>query len=54
MERNLGMDLVRATEAAALRSGRWMGRGDKHGADQAAVDAMRMALNSVPMNGIVV
>ncbi|ACL23589.1 MULTISPECIES: class II fructose-bisphosphatase [Chloroflexus] len=54
MERNLGMDLVRATEAAALRSGRWMGRGDKQGADQAAVDAMRMALNSVPMNGIVV
>lgn len=54
MERNLGMDLVRATEAAALRSGRWMGRGDKHSADQAAVDAMRMALNSVPMNGIVV
>ncbi|WP_298821021.1 class II fructose-bisphosphatase [Chloroflexus sp.] len=54
MERNLGMDLVRATEAAALRSGRWMGRGDKNAADQAAVDAMRMALNSVPMNGIVV
>lgn len=54
MERNLGMDLVRATEAAALRSGRWMGRGDKNGADQVAVDAMRMALNSVPMNGIVV
>jgi len=54
MERNLGMDLVRATEAAALRSGRLMGRGDKNGADQAAVDAMRMALNSVPMNGIVV
>ncbi|MGQ9482958.1 class II fructose-bisphosphatase [Chloroflexus sp.] len=54
MERNLGMDLVRATEAAALRSGRWMGRGDKNSADQAAVDAMRMALNSVPMNGIVV
>lgn len=54
MERNLGMDLVRATEAAALRSGRWMGRGDKTSADQAAVDAMRMALDSVPMNGIVV
>ncbi|MFV9507646.1 MAG: class II fructose-bisphosphatase [Oscillochloridaceae bacterium umkhey_bin13] len=54
IERNLGMDLVRATEAAALRSGRWMGRGDKIGADQAAVDAMRYALDSVPMNGIVV
>lgn len=54
MERNLGMDLVRATEAAALRCGRWMGRGDKNAADQAAVDAMRLALDSVPMNGIVV
>ena len=54
IERNLGMDLVRATEAAALRSGRWMGRGDKPGADQAAVDAMRYALDSVPMNGVVV
>ena len=54
IERNLGMDLVRATEAAALRSGRWMGRGDKIGADQAAVDAMRLALDSVPMNGVVV
>lgn len=54
IERNLGMDLVRATEAAALRCGRWMGRGDKIGADQAAVDAMRNALDSVPMNGVVV
>ncbi|NJN17026.1 MAG: class II fructose-bisphosphatase [Oscillochloris sp.] len=54
MERNLGMDLVRATEAAALRSGRWMGRGDKIGADKAAVDAMRFSLDSVPMNGVVV
>jgi fructose-1,6-bisphosphatase II len=54
IERNLGMDLVRATEAAALRSGRWMGRGDKVGADQAAVDAMRYSLDSVPMRGLVV
>lgn len=54
IERNLGMDLVRATEAAALRSARWMGRGEKNHADQAAVDAMRFALESVPMNGIVV
>ena len=54
IERNLGMDLVRATEAAALRAGRWMGRGDKEGCDQAAVDAMRHALESVPMNGVVV
>lgn len=54
LEGNLGMELVRATEAAALRSGRWMGRGDKEGCDQAAVDAMRYALDSVPMKGVVV
>jgi fructose-1,6-bisphosphatase II len=54
IERNLGMDLVRATEAAALRAGRMMGRGDKNAADQAAVDAMRFALDSVPMDGVVV
>jgi fructose-1,6-bisphosphatase II len=54
IESNLGMDLVRATESAALRCGRWMGRGDKISADQAAVDAMRMALDSVPMTGTVV
>jgi fructose-1,6-bisphosphatase II len=48
------MDLVRATEAAALRAGRMMGRGDKIAADQAAVDAMRFALESVPMDGVVV
>lgn len=54
IQRNLGMDLVRATEAAALRCGRWMGRGDKNSSDQAAVDAMRMALDAVGMNGVVV
>jgi fructose-1,6-bisphosphatase II len=48
------MDLARATEAAALAAGRWFGRGDKNGADGAAVDAMRLVLNSVPMEGIVV
>jgi fructose-1,6-bisphosphatase II len=48
------MELVRVTEAAALASGRWMGRGDKEGADQAAVDAMRIVLQSVPMDGVVV
>lgn len=48
------MELVRATEAAALRSARWMGRGDKNGCDRAAVEAMRMSLQSVPMNGVVV
>jgi fructose-1,6-bisphosphatase II len=48
------MDLARATEAAALAAGRWFGRGDKNGADGAAVDAMRLVLNSVPMDGVVV
>lgn len=47
MERNLGMDLIRCTEAAALRAARLMGRGDKNAGDQAAVDAMRLMLDSV-------
>jgi fructose-1,6-bisphosphatase II len=54
IERNLGMDLVRATEMAALRAGRLMGRGDKNAADQLAVDAMRYALDNMQMNGTVV
>ncbi|HJZ45979.1 MAG TPA: class II fructose-bisphosphatase [Roseiflexaceae bacterium] len=54
LERNLGMDLVRCTEAAALRAARLMGRGDKIAADQAAVDAMRLILDSVPMDGVIV
>ena len=53
-DRNLAMDLARATEAAALAAGRWLGRGDKNGADGAAVDAMRLVLNTVPMEGVVV
>src|SRR5438105_11584708 len=53
-DRNLAMELVRVTEAAALAASRWMGRGDKEGADGAAVDAMRVVLQSVPMDGIVV
>ncbi|MFZ4516577.1 MAG: class II fructose-bisphosphatase [Acidimicrobiia bacterium] len=48
------MDLARVTEAAALAGGRWVGRGDKNAADQAAVDAMRITLNTVPMLGTVV
>ena len=48
------MDLVRTTEAAAMAASRWMGRGDKIGADRAAVEAMRTVLSSVPMDGIVV
>lgn len=53
-ERNLAMELVRVTEAAALSAGRWMGKGDKNMVDQAAVDAMRNALDGVDMSGIVV
>ncbi len=53
-DRNLALELVRVTEAAALAGSRWMGRGDKEGADGAAVDAMRHVLNSVPMDGVVV
>jgi len=51
---NLSLDLVRTTEAAALAAARWVGRGDKIAADQAAVDAMRLFFNSVYMDGIVV
>ncbi len=53
-DRNLAMDLARVTEAAALAAARWIGRGDKEAADQAAVDAMRLVLNTVPMYGVVV
>jgi fructose-1,6-bisphosphatase II len=53
-DRNLALDIVRVTEAAAMAASRWMGRGDKEGADGAAVDAMRHVLGSVPMDGIVV
>lgn len=53
-DRNLALDIVRVTEAAALAASRWMGRGDKEGADGAAVDAMRIVLGTVPMDGIVV
>jgi fructose-1,6-bisphosphatase II len=52
--RNLAMELVRVTEAAALAAARWMGRGDKLGADGAAVDAMRVVLDTVPMDGLVI
>src|SRR5512146_701613 len=53
-DRNLALDLVRVTEAAALAAGRWIGRGDKNAADQAAVDAMRAMLDTVSMDGCVV
>ena len=53
-DRNLAMELVRVTEAAALASGRWVGRGKKNEGDGAAVDAMRKMINSVNMDGIIV
>lgn len=53
-DRNLALDLVRVTEAAALAAARWMGRGNKNAADQAAVDAMRLILNTVAMQGVIV
>src|SRR5687767_10590436 len=54
ISRNISMELARCTEAAALMAGRWMGRGDKEAADQAAVDAMRQVLNTIDMEGLVV
>lgn len=54
MERNLALEFVRITEAAAIASARWMGRGDEKAADAAAVDAMRKAFDSVPIDGTVV
>ncbi len=54
LDRNLALEAVRVTEAAAIASSRWMGRGDEHQADQAAVDAMRQALNGLDIDGTVV
>ncbi|ANY09848.1 fructose 1,6-bisphosphatase [Pseudonocardia sp. HH130630-07] len=53
-DRNLAMELVRVTEAAAMAAGRWVGKGDKNGGDGAAVDAMRQLISSVSMRGVVV
>ena len=53
-DRNLALELVRVTEAAALAAARWRGRGDKEAADQAAVDAMRTLMDTVSMDGVVV
>jgi fructose-1,6-bisphosphatase II len=53
-DRNLALELVRVTESAALAAARWVGRGDKIAADQAAVDAMRLMIDSVSMDGVVV
>ncbi|MGP3973025.1 class II fructose-bisphosphatase [Streptomyces sp. 8N114] len=53
-DRNLALELVRVTEAGAMASGRWVGKGDKNGADGAAVKAMRTLVSTVSMNGVVV
>jgi fructose-1,6-bisphosphatase II len=53
-DRNLALELVRVTEAAAMAAGRWVGRGDKNGGDGAAVDAMRQLISGVSMQGVVV
>ncbi len=53
-DRNLALELVRVTEAAAMAAGRWVGKGDKNGADGVAVNAMRVMISSIGMNGIVV
>lgn len=53
-DRNLALELVRVTEGAALAAARWMGRGEKEAADQAAVDAMRLLMDTVSMDGVVV
>jgi len=53
-DRNLALELVRVTEAAAMGAARWIGRGDKNAADQAAVDLMRLMINTVSMAGVVV
>ena len=53
-DRNLALELVRVTEAAALQAARWIGRGEKESADQAAVDGMHAVLDTVRMDGVVV
>jgi fructose-1,6-bisphosphatase II len=53
-DRNLALELVRVTEAAAISASRWVGRGDKNAADESAVDAMRKVLGSISMDGVVV
>jgi fructose-1,6-bisphosphatase II len=53
-DRNLALELVRVTESAAMAAGRWIGRGDKISADQAAVDGMRLMLDTTSMSGVVV
>ncbi|HLO76546.1 MAG TPA: fructose-bisphosphatase class II, partial [Magnetospirillum sp.] len=54
LDRNLALEVVRVTEASALAAGRWVGRGDEKAADEAATAAMREALNSLAMEGVIV
>src|SRR3989338_3169303 len=54
MDRNLALEFVRVTEAAAIAASRWLGRGDKNAADEAAVTAMRDRLNALPISGTIV
>ena len=54
VERNLGLDVVRVTETAAMGAARWLGRGNKEAADQAAVDGMRLHLSTLDIVGLVV
>ena len=54
VERNLGLDLVRVTETAAMGAAKWLGRGDKEAADQAAVDGMRLHLSTLDIDGLVI
>ena len=54
MDRNLALEFVRVTEAAAIAAARWVGRGDKHAADQDAVDEMRARFNQIDFAGTVV
>src|SRR3954465_15928196 len=53
-DRNLALELVRGAESGAMAAGRWVGRGDKNGADQVAVNAMRIMISTVQMRGVVV
>ena len=54
VQRNLALELVRVTEAAALAAAKWFGKGDKNAADKSAVDMMRRVLNTTRMDGVII
>jgi fructose-1,6-bisphosphatase II len=54
LDRNLGLDLMRVTKAAAMAAGRWVGRGDKEQGDKAALDQLRLLIGTVPFRGVVI